>query len=107
MISAAQLSPTQDYSIRFWFSSKPNGIFVPNNFSFFHMNRFIDKMYLYYDTNVTLPPADQIVSLPTMQSYGPANIFPIPLQPGSYFLNFLNLVNAENIFSFSSTVVEV
>lgn len=92
MLALAQLSPTQDYSLRFWLSMKPNGIFVPTNASFYHMNRTADRLYLYYDMNSTPPSAP--------------NILGIPVPTGSYKLNILNLVNAENVFSFSSTDVD-
>ena len=92
-IASTQLSPTQDYSIRLWISNTPSGNFLPTNASYWHLNRYNDQQFVFYDLNA-----------PTPSPIPPSiNIFPVPLLPGNYFLNFLNLVNAENVFSFLAT----
>jgi hypothetical protein len=91
MFGLAQLSPTQDYSLRAWISRTPGGDFVPTNASYWHLNRTPDQLILVYDMNGTPPPG---------------NILAIPLFVGDYNLNILNLVNTENVFSFSANVVD-
>ena len=90
-IATAQLSPTQDYSIRMWLSQTPTGNFVPTHASFWYLARYDDQQIVFYDLagNPVPTPVPPCLS-----------IFPVPVIPGNYFLNFLNLVNAENVFSF-------
>jgi len=87
--SGSQLSPTQDYSIRLWMSVLPGGDFIPTIFSYWHLNRTADQLITPYDMSYPAPSGRYVI--------------PVPLLPGDYYLNVLNLVNAENVFSFSST----
>ena len=91
MMAMAQLSPTQDFSIRAWVSDKAGGNFLPTNASYWELNRSPDQLVLVYD-RAGVPPVS-------------GNIRLIPVAPGFYVANVLNLINLENVFSFSSNEV--
>ncbi len=93
LLSMVQLAPTQDYSLRAWVSYQPGGQFLPTISSYWHLNRHNDQMIFVYDMNSPIPN--------TL-----CNVHAIPLPAGNYTLNILNLVNAENVFSFSSTAIQ-
>jgi len=87
----SQMSPTQDYSIRVWFSILPGGDFIPTNASYWHLNRYVDQILTLYDINANKPTG--------------SNILAIGVPSGNYNLNLLNLVNSENVFSFLATML--
>lgn len=84
----AQLSATQDFSLRVWVSRTPGGLFVPTNASYWHLNRTTEPILLVHDASGT-----------PVTPYKP---LALPLLPQSYHMNVLNLVNTENVCSFSS-----
>ena len=86
-----QLAPTQDYSLRAWISALPGGQFLPTRMSYWHLNRKNAPVVVVYDLAIT----------PDSLETG----YAVPLLPGVYVLNILNLVNSENVFSFSATEI--
>ena len=96
MISMMQVAPTQDFSMRVWISPQQDGQFTPLNASFWYLNRYLNSTFLFYDLNGT-PPT-------TIAPTG-YNLILVPVFPANYYLNVLNLVNAQNIFSFAANVV--
>lgn len=86
-ILLAQLTLTQDFSLRTWVSIFQNGIPVnpqPNTYPVLKVNGFALVLYVPPET----PPSGTI---------------PIPVSSGKYYLNVLNLTNEANLFSFSKT----
>lgn len=89
-ITVAQLSFTQNYSLRAWVSTYPGGI--PLN----------------PDTPPDFfPVLANMVGLPiviyTPSHTPPANTLDILVEAGSYVFNILNLTNEANVFGFSKT----
>lgn len=77
----------QDFSIRAWVSRDVAGsevVFIPHSVSFWHPNRSPHEIITIFDKNMTVPDVSA----------------PLGLEPGDYFLNILNLSNAENSFSY-------
>ena len=89
-LSMEQVAPTQDYSMRSWISLLGDGNFYPTNTSFWYLPRIISQLVLVYDFNFPVPVG---------------NYLTIPVPPGNYLLNILNLVNAQNYFGFTSTIL--
>jgi hypothetical protein len=87
-----QIAPnTQDNALRCWVSHQMGGTQVveyPINVAFWHANRVPNEIITVYDQ--ALPPP-----------VGAA----LPLAPGSYYVNILNLTNEKNAFSFVLTDV--
>ena len=86
-----QTGPAQDFSMRAWVSVLPDGVSVSTDSvsAYWSLPRMPD-MFILHDVAVT-PDATAFRT--------------IPVPPGSYVLNILNLVNSENTFSFSTAVV--
>jgi hypothetical protein len=86
VLSMMQIAMTEDFSIRAWFSLVPAGIsIISGTFQVFPLIR-APTSYILYDPAITVQP--------------PAGVLAFPVAPGDYVLNFLNLANMENIFSF-------
>ena len=86
MISMMQIAQTEDFSIRGWISTQAGGqSIVSGTNQVFPLIR-LPTVYIIYDPAMILTIPDGAVG--------------IPAAPGNYILNFLNLANAENIFSF-------
>lgn len=98
-IVALQASVTEDFSIRSWFSLQPNAnsLFLDNEKAFFNLLRIPTQLVM-YDQNYAPP---QLVNPKTQYQI----LF--PLQPGNYYMNFLNLINQKNVFTFAINVVEL
>jgi hypothetical protein len=97
IISALQVALTEDFSIKGWFSSQPNGQpfdVDPPILATFSLLRSPFEIVV-YDPSVS-PPAP--LSNTSYQSF-------YPIQPGLIYLNLLNLINRPNIFTFGMTVV--
>jgi hypothetical protein len=83
-IVMAQLSLTQDYSLRTWVSVYPDGnAIAPGVFPILRNG----IPFIIYVAGQTPP----------------SNTYAILVTPGSYFLNILNLTNENNVFAFSPT----
>ena len=86
MISMMHIAQTEDFSIRSWFSKQPAGISIVSG------------------TNQVMPlirqPSVCILYDPSTPITVPNTVLAIQAEPGNYVLNFLNLANVENIFSF-------
>ena len=85
-----QNSPTQDFSMRAWISITPGGATVGNTLTtqYWPVVRYPDVIVL-HDMNVVLPDV----------------LRTIPVLPGSYTLNVLNLVNEKNVFTYSTDML--
>lgn len=84
-ITVAQVSATQDYSMRTWLSEFPDGVAIaPGPFP---VLRTSGLPFVVYITGQT-PPDGCYAMLVT---------------PGTYILNIVNLTNEANLFSFSKT----
>lgn len=81
-ISMAQLSLTQDYSLRTWVSLYPASIPIDG---LYPILRAASVPFIIYVAGQTPP----------------ANTKPILVTPGRYFLNILNLTNEQNVLAFS------
>jgi len=92
VITAVHAAPTYvnpDHSIRTWVSEKPGGTtiaFSPITVTYWHPNRIPNERVIIHDKNV-------IVTLPNN----------IPVSPGVFYINMLNLVNQKNVFTCSLT----
>ena len=84
-ISMAQLSLTQDYSLRTWVSVYPGGRVID---ALFPILRTVGLPFIIYVAGQT-PPANAT--------------YTILVTPGNYYLNILNLTNEANVFAFSQT----
>ena len=82
-IGLAQLSLTQDYSLRTWVSVYPDGMPIGG---IFPILRFASLPFTIYIAGQT-PPQNT--------GYG------VLVTPGSYYLNILNLTNEANVLRFS------
>lgn len=98
VIAALQASLTEDFSIRSWFSLQPNSnpLFEDSERRFFSLLRIPTQLVM-YDENY---PAPSLVNPKTQYQI----LF--PLTPGNYYMNFLNLINQKNIFTFGINVVD-
>jgi len=86
-----QNSATQDFSMRAWVSLVPSGKTLGTNVAteFWPLPR-VPNLCAVYDQS--LEPPDDILRA-------------IPVLPGVYILNILNLIGAINVFSFTTDVV--
>jgi hypothetical protein len=86
-IIVAQLSLTEDFSLRAWVSIYPNGISLitpawPDTFA---LSRMTPRPLVLY-VRGQIPPDETIL---------------VPVVPGQYYLNILNLTNQLNLFGFT------
>ena len=82
----------QDHSLRCWVSPHPGGMAldVPPYLQMWHANRNAQEIITVYSTEVDEPSAP----------------YPLPVVPGIYYLNVLNLVGRMNAFSYVLTDFE-
>jgi len=86
MISLLHVAQTEDFSVRAWFSTQPGGeSIITGTYRVIPLAR-LPTVFVFYD-----------LALPIIV---PPGAVPLPVPPGTYIMNFLNLANAENIFSF-------
>jgi hypothetical protein len=88
-IILGQLSMTEDFGLRAWVSLYANGISLiapawPDTFS---LSRMTPRALVIYVRGQT-PPLDTIL---------------VPIVPGHYYLNILNLTNSLTMFGFTMT----
>jgi hypothetical protein len=84
-ITLAQMSHTQDYSLRAWLSEYVGGVAIPPGFI------------------PVLKTASVPIVIYTASQTPPANTIGIPVVSDCYILNILNLTNENNVFAFSKT----
>ncbi len=89
-ITLAQKAATQDFSMRAWISTTPEGISVGHGpaTAFWPVMRRPDTTYLF---DRSLPPPRGVIRA-------------IPVSPGTYYLNVFNMVMAKNAFAAIVTV---
>lgn len=80
----------QDHSLRVWVSSDIGGISVARGANeFWHPNRNAQETVAVYDRSMVAPDENGIA-----------------VEPGTYYVNVLNLINSRNAFSFVLTNLE-
>jgi hypothetical protein len=86
MISLLHVAFTEDFSVRVWFSETQGGESITMGpFRVIPLTR-LPTVFVLYD--------------PAVPINIPSGAIGFPISPGNYIMNFLNLANAENIFSF-------
>ena len=88
-ISMAQLANSQDFSLRAWISIKKDGQPIDSGvWASWVLSKRSDAFVLH---DAAIAPPDGMRS--------------VPVEPGSYWLNILNLVNSNNMFAFATVPV--
>jgi hypothetical protein len=99
IMKAVHAALTEDYSIKCWFSLLPNGSpinYEPPTNATFSLLRLPFEIVVY--DPATEPPG-------TLNGEEVMQILN-PLPPGQLYFNLLNLINKQNIFTFSMTVID-
>lgn len=88
-INAIHAAPTQDFSLLCWFSTQPNTpvIFYDNCKYHVNLQKKLGSFFVIQDVNIDQMPA--------------AYVMTHKLEPGTYYFNVYNIVNAKNTFGFS------
>lgn len=77
------LAGSQDHSLRIWVSDQIDGRYFTtrSDSGYWHPNRTPGENIIVYDKNIDAPVGSVL-----------------PLEPGDYYINVLNLVNSRNAF---------